>query len=255
MEKHAYFCFPGLALLAAVLSVCLLAPAQEPERGPDGGTSTHVSGVEVLNVPGKPFTASTSTDWTRTLEDGSTLMLHLDARIVRDSQGRVYRENRHFVPAGSATPAPLHEIHIYDPVARVQIRCVLRAFTCFVSDYSPRSSFVAPQTGPSRDGLRTWSRENLGSQTIEGIFVNGTRESTTIEANAVGNQQPLVATREFWYSDELQTNLAVTRTDPRTGKQEIRLSKIVRGEPDPQWFQIPLGYTVRDMRQKARRSH
>jgi hypothetical protein len=64
----------------------------------------------------------------------------------------------------------------------------------------------------------------------------------------------MVSTREFWYSDELQTNLAVTRIDPREGKQVIRLFDISRAEPDSHLWDIPVGFTVRDMRASAHRS-
>ena len=44
-----------------------------------------------LAIPNKPFFADTRTDWTRVLEDGSTVKVYLEARLARDSQGRVYR--------------------------------------------------------------------------------------------------------------------------------------------------------------------
>jgi hypothetical protein len=52
----------------------------------------------------------------------------------------------------------------------------------------------------------------------------------------------------------LQTNLAVTRIDPREGKQVIRLFDISRAEPDSHLWDIPVGFTVRDMRASAHRS-
>jgi hypothetical protein len=81
--------------------------------------------------------------------------------------------------------------------------------------------------------------------------VTGIRETTTVNAEVLGNDQPLVSTREFWYSDELQTNLAVTRNDPSEGKQVIQLSEISQTEPDAHLFQVPIGYSVRDDRVPA----
>ena len=60
----------------------------------------------------------------------------------------------------------------------------------------------------------------------------------------VGNSQPLVSTREFWYSPDLQVNLAITRKDPRTGTQVIRVGDLSRNEPDPALFKIPAGFVV-----------
>ncbi|MGA2888008.1 MAG: hypothetical protein ABSE51_08140 [Terracidiphilus sp.] len=242
MKRCSLFFLAGLAFIAGGLA------AQEPSRGPDGGTTYHVSGVELLAIPGKPFSAKTSTEWTRTLADGSKLTSRLEANLARDSQGRIYRERHSFVPANSDRQAPLYEIHLYDPVTRTQTLCTIRKMECVVSDYSPITFFETRPGGAYANGTRSLLRENLGSDTIEGQSVIGTRETTTINPGVLGNEQPLISTREFWYSEELQTNLAVTRNNPQEGKQVIRLSNISRSEPDPHIFDIPVGYTARDAR-------
>jgi len=242
--------FAWLLLMGCVFSCG--AAAQEAERGPDVTGTTNIPGVQVLTIPGKPFSAHSSTDWTRTLEDGMTVTMHLDAKLVRDGAGRVYREHHHFVPASSHYPAPLYEIRIYDPVAKVSILCDGRNYRCTVTDYKPQTYFTMPAQGTTPDGTHTMTRENLGSDNIDGIRVVGTRETTTTSAGVVGNDRPLVSTREFWYSDELQTNLAVTRLDPRTGKVVVRLSEVSREEPDAHIFQIPIGFSVVDLRSPAR---
>lgn len=249
MHVRAFVAAAGCILLVT------FARAQDTPRGPDGGTSHHVSGVEVLNIPGKPFTAKTSTDWTRTLNDGSSITLHLDALIARDSQGRVYRERHNFVPANSTRLAPLYEIHLYDPVSRTQLLCNGRVRRCILADYKPQITFQASPEGSYMNGTRTLTREQLGSDTIDGIYVAGTRETLTVSPGAIGNERPVVYTREFWYSDELQTNLAVTRNDPMEGKQVIRLSNIKREEPDPHLWDVPIGFTVQDQRVLAGKGH
>jgi hypothetical protein len=243
------------ALFSVILLVSLIGPlaAQEPSRGPDGGTTYHVSGVEMLNIPGKPFAAKTSTEWTRTLADGSTITTRLEANLARDSRGRVYRERRSFVPANSDQKPRLNEIMIYDPVSHTQTVCAVRAMACIVTDYAPRTFFETRPAGPYANGARSLTRESIGTDTIEGIFVLGTRETTTTNAGVIGNEQPIVATREFWYSEELQNNLAVTRINPEEGKQVIRLSDIRPGEPDPHMFEVPIGYSVSDRRRAQRR--
>jgi hypothetical protein len=249
MKRSSFFLFACLVCFAGQLV------AQYPERGPDGGTSTHVSGVVVLPVPGKPFSANTSTEWTRTLPDGSTITTHLTARMARDKFGRIYRENHNFVPANSDRKSPTYEIHIYDPTSHSQAFCRPRLLACVITDYVPQTFFETLPAGTSEDGSRTLVRELLGQDTIEGIYVTGTRETVTIRPGTVGNEQPLVSTREFWYSDDLKTNLAVTRLDPREGKQVIRLSDINAVEPDRHLFELPIGYSVRDQRTMDLRSH
>jgi hypothetical protein len=241
-----------LPFLAGLTLVSGSLGAQEPLRGPDGGTSTYVSGVQLLSIPGKPFSAKTSTEWAQPVADGSTIAKHLEAKLARDSHGRIYRENHTFVPANSNLKSPLYQVHIYDPVTRTQTLCSVRMRVCVLTDYYPMTFFETAATGLNPTGTRSLSRENLGSDVIEGMYVTGTRETTTINPGAVGNQQPLVSIRDFWYSSELQTNLAVTRNDPVEGMQVIRLSEISQTEPDPHLFDIPIGYTVRDDRISAR---
>jgi hypothetical protein len=247
MKRCAVFALVGMALLGGIVA------AQEPSRGPDGGASTHVSGVEVLAIPDKPFSANTSTEWTRALEDGSTVVTQLQAKLARDSRGRVYRENHVFVPANSDQKSPIYEIHIYDPGARAQIRCKTHTLECVMTDYAPMTFFETRPTGSYAKGTRSLARESLGTDVIEGLNVIGTRETITVNAGVLGNAQPIISTRDFWYSEELQTNLAVTRHDPREGTQVIRLSNLSQAEPDAHLFEVPIGYSVRDLRASARR--
>lgn len=237
-------------LLAGVAAICGALAAQEPSRGPDAGTSTHISGIVLLAIPGKPFSGIDNIEWTRTLADGSTIVTHTTAIVARDGQGRMYRENHHFVPLGRKSP--LYEVHIYDPVSRSQMHCSTTRFQCIVTDYVPKRFFETTPAGTSADGTRTLARESLGSDTIAGIYVQGTRETTTIGPGVLGNDRPLVSTREFWYSEDLQTNLKVTRIDPHEGTQAIWISNLSPTEPDPHLFDVPIGYSVRDTRASAR---
>jgi hypothetical protein len=237
-------CFLLFSILAAGISF-----AQETERGPDGGTTYHVSGVDLLPIPGEPFSAHSQTNWTRTLEDGSTVKLHLEANLARDNEGRMYRERRTFVPEGTNQQSQLREIQIFDPVQRTQTICTVATRHCILSNYYPRKSFVTVPAGPIAGGTRFLTRENIGNSSIDNLDVIGIRETLTISAGVAGNQEPLVSTKEFWYSSELQTNLAITRKDPREGTQVVQLSNISLSEPPVETFRVPQGYTVSDARQ------
>jgi hypothetical protein len=50
----------------------------------------------------------------------------------------------------------------------------------------------------------------------------------------------------------LRTNLAVTRIDPREGRQVVRPIDLSLSEPDPRTFDIPDGFTFLDQRISAR---
>jgi hypothetical protein len=62
---------------------------------------------------------------------------------------------------------------------------------------------------------------------------------------------PLVSTREFWYSPELQTNLAVTSRVPVEGLQVVQLSDVNTNEP-AELFQAPAGFAIEDVRTTKR---
>lgn len=240
-------------LLAALLLIVPSLAAQDSDelmRGPDGSTTYHVNGISVRPLTGQPFHGRSTTEWTRTLEDGSVVTTHLFAMVARDSQGRIYREGRNFVPVNSDQEPKRFRFFIFDPVTHTRTLCLVASHSCEVTSYFASTSFKLMPVGPFDDGKRTLARESLGNDVMDGINVVGTRETVTINAGVVGNSQALSITREFWYSPELQVNLAVTRKDPREGTQVIRLHEITRSEPDPNMFKVPQGYVVHDVRNK-----
>lgn len=245
MKRSASFLLVGLALIAGNLQ------AQAPSLAPDGGTSYRVDGVDLLPLPGMPLTGKSSIHWIRTMEDGSTVTVHLEANLARDNAGRMYRERRSFVPVNSNEQSRLDQIRLFDPTARTQTICEVATKKCVVSEYFPRRQFALQPPGAFANNTRFLAREDLGENTINGMSVIGTRETTTINPGVVGNDKALVATREFWYTAAIRTNLMVTRIDPREGKQVIELIDLSLAEPDSRIFDIPDGYTVLDQRAPA----
>jgi hypothetical protein len=242
---------PGLLACSALVAASL--QAQAPMRAPDGGTNFHVDGVDLLPLAGMPLTGKSSIQWARTLEDGSTVTVHLEANLARDNAGRMYRERRSFVPANSDQESRLNEIILYDPAARTKTICTIVTKRCVVTDYYPRREFALQPPGPFAGGTRSLTREDLGQDSINGMSVVGSRETTTINAGVVGNERPLASTREFWYAASIRTNLLVTRNDPREGKQTVALIDLSLDEPDQRMFEIPKGYSVVDERSTAPR--
>ena len=88
--------------------------------------------------------------------------------------------------------------------------------------------------------------EALGEQVMEGVKARGTKQTSTIEAGAIGNDRPMTTVFERWYSDDLQTEVMTRRSDPRTGEHTFRLITVNRGEPGSYLFQVPSGYTLTD---------
>jgi len=242
----------GLLTAFLLLASTFFAQESEVVRGPDGGTRTRVNGIQILPVTGKPFSGIDSIDWTRTLEDGTVVTTHLDAKLARDSQGRIYRERVSFIPANSDEHSKVREIIISDPATHTRAICSTATRHCNVMRYFAPTSFKPQAPGPFDEGKRVLAREALGSDTIDDLNVTGTRETITIALGVVGNSSPLVVTREFWYSPDLEVNLSVTRKDPREGTQVIHVVNLSRSEPDAAIFQIPANYVVDDHRQSAK---
>jgi hypothetical protein len=91
--------------------------------------------------------------------------------------------------------------------------------------------------------LRT---ESLGKQTIEGVEAEGTRETYTIPAGEIGNEQPIQVVSERWYSPALQTVVLTKHSDPRFGETTFRLTGINRSEPARTLFEVPADYTIKE---------
>jgi hypothetical protein len=243
-----------LLLVGPVLLACSVAAQESTEtfRGPDGGTRVHVTGIQVLPVTGKPFSGRDSIEWTRTLEDGSVVTTHLTALVARDSEGRIRRERTTFVPANSNEQSKPMEIIILDPAEHTRTICDIATHRCSVTDYSTSVKFAPVPAGPLDNGKRFLARESLGTNTVDDLNVVGTRETLTINAGVIGNDQPVVTTREFWYSSDLEINLSVTRKDPREGTQVIQLIDLSRSEPDPSLFRVPSEFVIEDLRTSAK---
>jgi hypothetical protein len=239
----------AIALLVALSAGLVPLTAQAPaERGPDNGPRTIIPGIEVPPFPNLPFSAVDHITWTRTTEGGATTTLYITARIVRDGQGRIYREHHHFGMADVDPAKTMYEFYILDPSAATRTACDLATHLCTITDYHPRLNPTLMPVGPFDNNRRYLARESLGTQTLDDLPVTGTRETTTIAPGTVGNDHEVVSSREFWYSADLKTNLAVTRKDPHNGTQALHLTVQSRSEPDPALFAIPSGYTVKDAR-------
>jgi hypothetical protein len=89
--------------------------------------------------------------------------------------------------------------------------------------------------------------ESLGTQTIESVTAEGRRLTLTIPAGEIGNTLPLEIIDETWYSPELQITVMSKHRDPRSGETTYRLTNLNRSEPDRSLFEIPAGYTLKEV--------
>ena len=85
--------------------------------------------------------------------------------------------------------------------------------------------------------------ESIGERRIEGLKVTGSRLEFTIDAGAVGNEQPITVRTDQWFSPDLGVVVSSTNNDPMIGETTYRLEQINRVEPDESLFVVPADYT------------
>lgn len=83
-------------------------------------------------------------------------------------------------------------------------------------------------------------------RTIDGLAVEGRKNTTVIAAGQIGNEQPITITSEEWRSPELNVLVLTKHSDPRMGDSSYRLVNIIRAEPDRSLFMVPSDFTVKD---------
>ena len=99
------------------------------------------------------------------------------------------------------------------------------------------------QIGPEPGDIKT---EDLGTETMQGVSVQGVRTTRTIPAGQIGNDKPIDIVTEIWTSPDLHTIVYSKRSDPRTGEQIFQLTNIVRSEPDASLFTVPADFKLAD---------
>jgi hypothetical protein len=141
-------------------------------------------------------------------------------------------------------------MQITDPAQHTWYNCVVAERTCALRPYSASTEKVyRPVTGtsgPLPNGTGFYLHEDLGVGSSNGVNTTGSRETTTLNAGVLGNDQPMVTTREFWYSAQLGFNLISKVDDPQSGRQIFTVKELITSEPDPKFFDLPEGYKVID---------
>jgi len=200
-------------------------------------------------IKGAPYSAQLSTETTQTLADGTHISRKTTGQVYRDSEGRTRRETS--LPAIgplSAAGEARQIVSIHDAVTGVHY--VLEP------DQKIAQKMKAPSGKPWKGmkgfrgsegaGPERLQPESLGTQTIEGLTVEGTRTTFTIPVGQIGNDRPIVIVSERWYSPDLQTIVMSKHSDPRMGDIVFHLTNINRAEPAASLFAVPSDYTVKE---------
>jgi hypothetical protein len=208
-----------------------------------------VASAQVLaggTVTGQPFSAQQETERIQTLIDGTRIAQPLEKiTYFRDSQGRTRTEHTPPVPPGLEPAAvPATRISIEDPVAGYRFSFESNGQSAQrMPMHSSRSAVTKP---PAVTTPPETSREQLGTQIIEGVTAQGVRITITWPAGSLGNDRPITSVRETWTSRELGMAVLIKSSDPRFGETTTKLTNLLRAEPAPWLFQPPAGYDVID---------
>lgn len=191
-------------------------------------------------VKNAPFSAETIIENTRRLFDGSTIVKQTKGAIYRDTAGRTRREQPLESIGGFSVVgengSPQKLIFINDFSAKMQY---FLDSNRKIARKNPLPDNLPPVTEP-KDG----KTESLGTKTIEGVNVEGTRITVEIPAGQIGNDKPLSVVTEKWFSPELQIVILSRHLDPIAGEHVFRLVNIKKGEPSVELFGVPNDFKI-----------
>lgn len=226
-------------------------------------------------VQGAPYSATITNEFVQTLADGNRIVQSSTGTTARNSQGRT-RQDAPLPPIGnlSVANAP-HLVFIMDPVTQVSYTLNLTDKTAekmsvpsgspgpsalsaggrqifamqsgaVQSPDAPPRPYIAMVKSVGSEEHAEVTTEDLGTETMEGLLVTGTRTTRTIPAGEIGNEKPIRIVTEVWTSPDLKTIVYSKRNDPRMGEQTFRLTNIVRAEPDASLFTVPADFKLTD---------
>jgi hypothetical protein len=215
-------------------------------------------------VTGAPYSAQGVTQFTQTLADGNHIQRTTTASMARDSQGRTRTERS--LPAigalaGSGTASKA--VFINDPVAGTGYMLdathkTARQMPANRHRQPPAQSAsdqgaAAGSSRAARASMRERSNANitiddLGTQVMDGLSVQGRRRTRTIPAAQAGSAKDIQVVTESWYSADLQMVVMSKTSDPRFGDSVYQVTNINRAEPDPSLFMVPADYQLQQGR-------
>ena len=255
---------PAVGCLLGVLAIGPMIFGQRDSRN-GGGTFEWLMSGELGRPAGKPvtgapFSAQVVVENSRTLQNGVHITETATGALYRDSQGRIRRDK----PRDGEAEIGM----IDDPVAGVQYRLHLFQHTVAKMSYSDmenvtrelqeRRKVEAAQHPETTEKARSESAslenrrvaisepksETLAPQTIDGIQVQGTRQTRTVPAGAMGNDKEFDIVQETWYSPALQMVVMFKMSNPARGDMTMKLANITQGEPQHSLFEPPSDFTV-----------
>jgi hypothetical protein len=226
-----------LLVIGLIAGINVSAFAQDATNIP----ANIISSTERI-VTGAPFSADAVSETMQIGSDGRKITSRSVARIYRDSAGRFRREEttRQIGLPGVVVDVP-PSVTITDPVSGIKYTLNIKAGTFDEFLYKPAADAGIESNAKADQNSKI---ESLGVETIAGVLAEGTRITTIIPANKIGNPQPVEVVSERWYSTELKVIVSSRNSDPRLGVQSYRLINLRRWEPPIEIFSPPPDYKL-----------
>jgi len=209
----------------------------------------------VVDLINQPFSCDAITTLVRTLPDGTHIARQtMTVKMYRDSEGRT-RSDRIPGKFFAGQPAPPGTILIRDPIAgywyeldtanKVARRGNYKSVQSGQPMIPPKEPTTVPSPVANSSGPQV-KTEDLGTQTMEGLIVEGRRTTVTTPAGSIGNDRDIVNVSEIWSNKELRLMILQVHSDPRSGETTTKIENLSRTQPDPNLFQPPPDYMIVD---------
>jgi hypothetical protein len=242
-----------LALFAAFASFLAgqqpSSTTRPPGMDPEVAAKPGVENMYVSPKPGQPFAGKSTVTWTS--GDGSSSHFAFLSMLARDSSGKLYFESRRRMTE-SGEIQPRWNFTIIDPKEATRTTCYVETKTCRINAFR-RTSYAESEHDEDIPRATAMESVSLGTSVMDALTVEGIRETTSVAAGAYANPKPLLITRELWHSPELDLDVLITKTDPRSGTFTRKIEILSRAEPDPEYFTIPGDYKFLDNRPPAKK--
>jgi hypothetical protein len=240
---------PTLPLFLCIAVACAQAQDSSAQHPPDyPGVRTHIPGVFITPIQGAPFSGTVEVVSKEILPDASIYVRQTVNHIARNSAGVIYNEIRQLVPPTFQGEPNILSFHIYDPQTRLSTfgNPQTRIARQIVLREQPKTPANATPDGVVANSEEKLTTQDLGTQTVAGLSLRGTRKLRTIPAMLSGTGREVTITDDYWYSEGLRVYLVLRHNDPRTGEQTVGITQVERGEPAASFFQVPSGYKIVD---------
>jgi len=223
--------------------------------------------IYIAPIPNAPFTATIVGDRTsiQSIVPNSTkvtIQFLGNHRIVaRDTAGHIMMEQRAFIRNGQKETSELLATDYLDATGRHFLRCIPQKMACYVYSlrttpqgyltYTAEDTAILGVTPTQIAKIPGVTVKTLGQKTVEGIATTGYRAKvetargtrTDLSLTPTSQSNLEIFSSDLWYAPDLQMDLKMNYTND-AGDHTDTMKDIRRAEPDPNLFQVPIGYKI-----------